>query len=837
MRIPLSWLAEFVELPANTTPEDVHHALVSVGLEEEDIHRFDVTGPVVVGQVLEFTDEPQSNGKTIRWCQVRVAAEDSHAGPAIRGIVCGANNFFVGDKVVVTLPGAVLPGGFEIAARKTYGHVSDGMIASAKELGLGDDHAGILRLATLGLDPDVGTDATALLGLDDVAVEVNVTPDRGYAMSMRGIAREYHHATGAKYTDPATVLSVGSGSGFSVTLADNAPIRGVPGCGSFIARVVKGIDATAPTPPFMVARLALAGMRSISLPVDITNYVMLELGQPIHGYDLDTLTGGITVRRATAGETLKTLDDQVRTLDGEDLLITDESGPIGLAGVMGGATTEISDTTTNVLIEAAWFDPVSIARTARRHKLPSEAQKRFQRGVDPMVAGAAAQRVADLLVEFAGGTIDALGSDVQVPGWHTTTEISFHASSVKDFVGTDVSHDDVWRILEDIGCRVSGTGDTRTVTPPTWRPDLTDWPTLVEEVARIVGFDKIPSELPIAPAGRGLTHTQQAKRRIVAGLCNGGMTEVLSYPFVTPEQNRLWVHDPANAHDGVRIANALDDQVSRMRVSLIPGLIDVARRNRSRGLWDLALVEAGSVFVPQDVLGTDDIPVGAKRPEGAVIDALNASIPAQPWHVAGVFMGSADPIGVGVLQRVADVSDAIDAARQVARLAGGDLQVVQATHPSFHPGRFGHLVVDGVVVGVVGEILPSIAHDLDLPRRVAVFEINGELMLHTLGQDPHTMDPLSVFPAATQDISVVVSRDVVAGDLQASLAEGAGELLENITLVDIYRGDGVEADKQSVTFALRFRAPDRTLTQEEATEAKNAGLAKAAERFGAVLRG
>lgn len=837
MRIPLSWLAEYVELPTNTTPEDVHHALVSVGLEEEDIHRFDVTGPVVVGQVLEFTDEPQSNGKTIRWCQVKVSAEDTDQGAAVRGIVCGANNFFVGDKVVVTLPGAVLPGGFEIAARKTYGHVSDGMIASSKELGLGEDHSGILRLSSLGLDPEIGTDAKALLGLDDVAVEVNVTPDRGYAMSMRGIAREYHHATGASYTDPATTVAVGTGSGFSVTLADNSPIRDVPGCGAFIARVVRGIDATAPTPPFMVSRLALAGMRSISLPVDITNYVMVELGQPIHGYDLDALTGGITVRRATPGETLKTLDDQVRTLDPEDLLITDESGAIGLAGVMGGATTEMSNTTTNVLIEAAWFDPVSIARTARRHKLPSEAQKRFQRGVDPMVAGAAAQRVADLLVEFAGGTIDALGADVQVEGFTTATEISFPASAVKDFVGTDVSDEDVWRILADIGCQVSGSGDTRTITPPTWRPDLTDWPTLVEEVARIVGYDKIPSELPIAPAGRGLTHTQQAKRRIVTGLCHAGMTEVLSYPFVTPEQNRLWVFDQANAHDGVRIANALDDQVSRLRVSLIPGLIDMARRNRSRGLWDLALVEAGSVFIPQAVIGTEDIPVGAERPAGDVIDALDASIPAQPWHVAGVFMGAAERVGVGVSQRVADVSDAIDAATQVARLAGGDLQVTQATHPSFHPGRFGHLVVNGTVVGVVGEILPSIAHELDLPRRVAVFEINGELMLEILGSDPHTMEPLSAFPAATQDISVVVGQDVVVGQLQDALAEGAGQLLENITLVDIYRGEGVDADKQSVTFALRFRAQDRTLTQEEATEAKNAGLAKAASSFGAVLRG
>ncbi len=837
MRIPLSWLAEYVEVPQGTTPEDVHQALVRVGLEEEDIHRFDVSGPIVVGEVLEFDDEPQTNGKTIRWCQVRVGQEDSDAGPAIRGIVCGADNFVVGDKVVVTLPGAVLPGGFEIAARKTYGHVSDGMIASVKELGLGDDHDGILRLATLGLDPDVGTDAVSLLGLDDVAVEVNVTPDRGYAMSIRGIAREYHHSTGARFTDPVTTLRVGDGSGFDVVLADDAPVRGVPGCGSFITRVVRGIDATAPTPPFMVSRLALAGMRSISLAVDITNYVMLELGQPIHGYDLDTLTGGITVRRARAGEKLTTLDDQVRSLHPEDLLITDESGPIGLAGVMGGAATEITDGTTNVLIEAAWFDPVSIARTARRHKLPSEAQKRFQRGVDPLVAGAAAQRVADLLVEFAGGTLDVLGSHVVAENWPQHTTISFDAASVKNFVGMDVPTDQVWSILRDIGCEVSDAGDTAQVMPPSWRPDVTNWPTLVEEVARIVGFDHIPSELPIAPAGRGLTHSQQAKRRMVAGVCHQGMTEVLSYPFVTPEANRMWAVEPGLATDGVRVANALDDQVSRLRVSLLPGLIDVARRNRSRGLWDVALVEAGLVFMPHDTLGTADIPEGAIRLDDSVVADLDASIPHQPWHVAGLFVGHADPVGVGVSQRPSDVSDAIDAARLVVRLAGGDMQVIQATHPAFHPGRYGQIVVDGVVVGRVGEILPTIAHELDLPRRVSVFEINGDLLLETLGTEPATMDPLSVYPAATQDISVVVGRDVVVGHLKDVLAHGCGELLEDITLVDVYLGDGVDADKQSVTFALRFRASNRTLTQEEASEAKLSGLALATERFGATLRG
>jgi len=414
MRVPISWLGEHVDLPEGTTVADLHAALVRVGLEEEDEHRFDVTGPVVVGEVLEFVPEPQSNGKTIRWCQVRVApvgAIAADGGADVRGIVCGAGNFEVGDKVVVTLPGAVLPGPFPIAAQKTYGHVSDGMIASARELGLGEDHAGILRLVTLGLDPEPGTDALALLGLDDSAVEVNVTPDRGYAFSVRGIAREYAHSTGAAFRDPAEAVEVAPASGFPITIDDPTPIRGRVGADVFVTRVVRGIDPTRPTPPWLSSRLRLAGVRSISLPVDITNYVMFELGQPLHAYDLDKLQGGITVRRARAGETLVTLDDQTRKLWPEDLLITDESGPIGLAGVMGGASTEVTSATRDVLLEAAHFDPVTIARTARRHKLPSEASKRFERGVDPAVAPAAAARAVQLLVDLAGGTADELGSD------------------------------------------------------------------------------------------------------------------------------------------------------------------------------------------------------------------------------------------------------------------------------------------------------------------------------------------------------------------------------------------------------------------------------------------
>lgn len=833
MRIPLSWLAESVELPKSVTPGDIHQALVSVGLEEEAIHRFDVTGPVVVGEVLDFADEPQTNGKTIRWCRVRVASDDAPDEPAIRGIVCGANNFAVGDLVVVALPGSVLPGPFPITARSTYGHVSDGMIASAKELGLGDDHTGILRLATMGISVAPGTDAIELLGLGDVACEVNVTPDRGYALSIRGIAREFHHATGARFTDPAAALSPEVGSGFSVTLADGAPIRGAAGAEVFIARTVRGVDATAPTPAYMVARLALAGIRSISLPVDITNYVMMELGQPIHGYDLDRLSGGIVVRRATPGETLTTLDTSVRALHPEDLVIADDSGAIGLAGVMGGASTEISDDTRNILVEAAWFDPVSIARTARRHKLPSEASKRFARGVDPLVAEAAAERVVALLERHGGGTRDALGARVMTEGAGVYPAIDMASNAVAALTGMAPSLEETRRVLEDIGATVDETATGLRVTPPSWRPDLVDSPSLVEEVARIIGYDTIPSILPPAPAGRGLTDRQASHRRMSVALAGAGMTEVLSYPFVTGADNELF----GSGEGGIAIANALDSQVNRMRASLIPGLLDTAGRNVSRGLTSLALYETGLVFHHgAGELGTAAIPSGSKRPERAVLEALLVSAGHQPRHAAGVFVGNAIERSPGQPARGYDVSDALDAARVVARAAHATLEVASAVHPALHPGRSANLLVEGAVVGWAGELLPRVARDRDLVGRVSLFWIDVDALLTSVGSQPHSATPLSAYPAATQDVSLVVDRDVTAGEVLQALREGCGELLESLHLVDDYRGEGIELHQRSLTFALRFRAPDRTLTQAEATAAKDQGVALANSRCGAEIR-
>ena len=843
MRVPLSWLGEFVDLEPGTTPEDVHAALVSVGLEEEEIHRFDLTGPIVVGEVLSIEPEAQTNGKTINWCQVRVAPGDEVAadgGPAVHGIVCGAHNFAVGDKVVVTLPGAVLPGPFPIAPRKTYGHVSDGMIASARELGLGDEHDGILRLAALGLDAPVGTDAIALLGLDDSAVEINVTPDRGYAFSIRGVAREYAHATGATFRDPALAVAPAPSSvEFVVTIDDQAPIRSRIGASVFVTRAVRGVDPTRPSPAWLIARLKLAGIRSISLIVDVTNYVMIELGQPIHAYDLDALAGGLTVRRAATGEKLTTLDDVTRTLSPEDLLITDGSGPIGLAGVMGGQTTEIGATTTNVLVEAANFDPVSIARTARRHKLPSEASRRFERGVDPAVAAVAAARVVQLLVELAGGVADDLGS------LHDATPaaepIFLPTGFISGLIGLEYTGEEVRTSLAEIGASLTETEGGLSVTAPSWRPDLTDKWTLAEEVARIVGYDRIPSVLPVAPPGRGLTRSQVLRRQVAQTLAAAGHTEVLAYPFVAEKANNLFGAPAGPVVPQMRVANPLDGEAPFLRTSILPGLLQIAHRNRSRGLTDLAIFEQGQVFRPLAgvVYGSTVVPPGAVRPSAHLEAELNAGIPPQPFSVGVVLTGNAVRQQPGRPAVAAGWQDALAAVQQVALATGVAIQVRQGSHQAMHPGRTAELFVTtdagAASVGFAGELLPAIARGFDLPAVVAVAEIDLSVVFDRAGAELQAT-PIRTMPAATQDLSLVVDVVVPAGEVLEAVIAGSGSLLDHAELVDDYRGAGIPSGRKSLTFALRFRAADRTLTAAEASDAKLAGVAVAAARFGATLR-
>jgi phenylalanyl-tRNA synthetase beta chain len=847
VRIPLSWLREFAQVPAGATAEDVMAELVKVGFEEEAVHRPTdaLRGPVVVGKVLSIVKEPQTNGKTINWCQVRVVPEgqqqtltgDGIDPSGVQGIICGAHNFVEGDKVVVTLPGAVLPGDFHISARKTYGHLSAGMIASVRELGIGEDHDGILVLSRIGLDPEIGTDAMELLGLYDQAAEINVTPDRGYAFSIRGVAREYAHATGTTFTDPASKLQAPAelSGGYGVKLNDDAPIYGKPGCDRFVARTVRGVDATKPTPPWMVSRLRLAGIRSISLPVDISNYVMLELGQPTHCYDLDKLSGDIVVRRAVAGEKITTLDDKERKLDVEDLLITDSSGAIGIAGVMGGAATEVSDSTSNVLVEAAHFDEVSIARSRRRHKLPSEASKRFERGVDWQVAGIAAQRVVDLLVELSGGTADEAGTDVGTAPDAVTIELPADFAAAR--IGIEFTEEQIVTSLEDLGAAVLKTAAGWTVTAPSWRNDLETKEDLSEEIARLVGYDQIPATLPVAPPGRGLTRVQQQRRRLVQALADAGLTEVLAYPFVSKAANDTFgVAEQGAERKAVKLANPISEEQGHLRTSILPGLIEVAKRNHSRGFRDLAVYEAGLVFLPGDTLGTPSIPPLGVKPSDEVLDALYDGVPDQPLHIAAVLTGHDSPAAASHTPRAWDWADAVDVARLAGDVLGVEIVVSQGHHQAFHPGRTARLALrSGDVIGYAGELHPKLLAAHDMPARSVALELNADALFEAAA-DVIVAKHISGFPVATQDVALVVAQEIPADDVLTALREGAGELLEDVALFDVYAGKGIEEGRKSLAFSLRFRAADRTLTADEASAARESAVALAAERFGAVQR-
>ena len=837
MRVPMTWLSDYVALPPETTSREIAERLIRAGLEVEEVDEVgaEVTGPLVVGRVLSFVDETHSNGKTIRWCHVDVGprhnAEPDDAPPGTpnsRGVVCGALNFAEGDLVVIALPAAVLAGGFEISARKTYGHVSDGMICSARELGLGEDHTGIIVLPPASATP--GDDAIELLGIRQDVLDIAVTPDRGYCLSVRGVAREVATAYGLDWSDPGKLGVPGlNGSNHPVRVDD--PTR----CPVFAARSVTGFDPAAPSPRWLQRRVQLAGMRPISLAVDVTNYVMLELGQPIHGYDATGLQGAIVVRRATPGERLTTLDGVDRALDPDDLVIADDSGAIGLAGVMGGGETELGPQSRDIVIEAANFEATGVARTARRHRLPSEASRRFERGVDPALPVVAATRVANLLTELGGGVVDpgatVVGEPPQVP------PIDIDLGLPSRVVGVDYSPAAVRQVWEQIGAEVDETGAAVRVQPPSWRPDLTDPNDLVEEVARLVGYDAVPSVIPVAPAGRGISEDQRLRRRIERSLAEQGYVEAPCYPFVGgAELDALGLTEDDPRRQAVLLANPLSDDAPMLRTTLLPGLVATIRRNVGRGQTSVQLYESGLVFRPVANGGQRAPRLGVdERPSDAELKTLEQAVPHQPRHIATVACGAAELPGWWGEGRSMSWADAIESARTVARAGGVELEITQAEQAPWHPGRCAALRVQDRLVGHAGELHPRVVTACGLPARTVAMEMD----LEQLAPESRlvTAPAVSTYPVATQDVALVVDRDTPAAAVEEALRQGAGPLLETLRLFDVYEGDQVGADRKSLAYTMRFRAADRTLTADEASAARASAVQEAEAAVGARQRG
>ncbi|HEY3905055.1 MAG TPA: phenylalanine--tRNA ligase subunit beta [Streptosporangiaceae bacterium] len=869
MLVPLSWLLEYAPLPEPVDPIEVARRLTAVGLEIEGLEHVgqDLAG-VVVARVLEIEDLTEFK-KPIRYCKVTTGA----CADDERYVICGATNFSVGDLVALALPGASLPGGFEIAARKAYGRLSNGMICSAAELAIGEDHSGIMVLPP---DAPLGADFIEYAGLRDVVLDVNVTPDKGHALSVRGMARELASAYAVGYTDPAGTDDPSEAPNSEVY---QASIADPTACDRFALREVRGIDPDRPTPLRMRIRLARAGMRSVSLAVDVTNYLMLELGQPMHAFDRSRLSGPIVVRRGADGEKLETLDHVVRQLDPDDILITDSSGPISMAGTMGGLATEVSAESADLVIEAAHFSAAGTARMSRRHRLFSEASARFERGVDYELPLRASAKAAAMLAELGGGTV--------LPGYSLATapveptQIVIPDDLPDRVAGVAYGPEVVVRRLREVGCLVSvdqSTQDRQTpirsadgspqsvlqVRPPSWRPDLTDPNDLAEEVIRLEGYDKVGVAMPRATAGKGRTATQRLRIAIARELAGAGYVEVISSPFGAAEDfDRMQLPAEDVRRRAVRLANPISDKEPLMRSSLLPGMFRVAVRNIGRGFADLALFEIGQVFRVRGS-GADAVSDGlAAAPILAVSHGptkdeevlIEAALPDQPRLVGCVLTGKFEAAGWWGEGRQASFYDAIEAAREVLATARVPYTVRAAQKEPWHPGRCAEFVVSGsdsdegavepVVLGYAGELHPRVSIAFRLPPRTCAMELDLTAIEALAAAQPAEQAPLiSGYPVATQDVALVVDDSVPAASVEAALVDGAASvapagaasLLEDVRLFDVDSGEQTGEGRRSLAYALRFRAPDRTLTDEEVAVARDAAVAEAGRRTGAVLR-
>ena len=816
MLTPLSWIKEFVAIPTSVTAEEISDALIRVGFEVEEIMEkgLDLAGPLVFAKVLSI-EEIVEFKKQIRYVGIDCGER------ATRFVICGATNFSVGDVVVAALPGAVLPGDFKISARETYGKTSNGMICSARELGIGDDHAGIMVMNEN--EVEIGADAIADLQINDVIFDVAINPDRGYALSIRGIAREVAGALALTFTDPVDALRSlkfnETGKGLSAKIADSSTAS------VFYLRTLSNFDPQATTPLWMRRRIEKMGMRSISLVVDVTNYVMLELGQPLHAFDKSKIKGGLTIKRAGKAQTFTTLDGQVRQLDPDDLMVCDDEKPVALAGTMGGSSSEISETTTDIALEAVRFDATSIAKNSRRHKISSEASRRFERSVDPSLAEFASARFVQLLSAHSSAqhvaTVVA-GEPIYAP------IVTIDPGQISTILGFEISRQKVAEVLRVIGCDVNE--KSFAVDPPSWRSDLLTTSDFAEEVARMIGYDKIPSLHPPRPLHASLTPDQKRRRAVAAMLANRGLAEVQTFPFTNQATIDAmgFVGERAATY---RVTNPMSEEFPLMRVHLVPGLIEVAQRNISRGAKDFAIFEMGSIFRSSKKLVPAISPQLSQRPEQRLIEEIFASVPPQTYHVAGLLVGKVENENWQGKARAYNWTDAVAYAQNILELCNVEWSKARSDLAPWHPGRCAELIINGKAVAHAGELHPRIVAAYGLPERSVAFAVALSALPHS-----QLVKPISVgtMPAALQDVALIVDATTSAQSVESALREGAGELLESITCFDRY--DKIGDGKISLAFTLTFRAPDRTLTGEEVSIMRAAATAVALAKCGAVVR-
>lgn len=791
MKLTRSWLDEFVDIPTED-PAELVRDFESLGHEIETWHLIEPEfRGVVVGRVLEVTPHP--NADKVRLTKVDVGDETLE-------IICGAWNFEAGAVVPVAVPGAVLGEGFEITRREIRGVTSNGMICSEIELGLGDEADGIMVLNDDYPEAAerLGADFAEIVGLPDVFYEVNVTPNRPDCLSVYGLARDLAALYQTDLREPDFSLETG-GEDNPVTVSIEAPDL----CGRFSGRMVRGV--TVGSSPHQIRwRLTQAGVRPISNVVDASNYAMMEYGYPTHAFDVEKLGDTISVRLADDGEEIITLDDVQRALRSTDLVVTDGSDAVAIGGVMGGASTEVSESTTEVFIEAAYWDPPTILATSKRLGLRSEASARFERGADPSFCPSAADRVAQLLVAHAGGVAAPNPVDVN-PADTQPWEVTYPLSATARTLGVDLDGDTTADFLERMGFGVSGS-DPLTVTVPTRRPDVQRPIDIVEEIARLHGFDDIPDSVPQG-VGVGLPMQERRMRLLREVLVGAGLYQTMTFSFIGESDiERLGVAEGHPVTSAIAVTNPLNDTEGVMRTTLLPGLLKAAESALGRRNTDARLFEIGRVFLPGE-----------------------GKLPHQPerlgFLLAGTHEGGEYDIfdGTGIWQTVADA------------LALRDVAVQQTTEPMFHPGRCADVMVAGTAIGVVGEIHPRVTETFGLTGRVVAAEI--DLGLLTMPRDPWTYRTPSPFPPVIFDMAFTVDASVPAAEVLASATQGGGEFVESVDVFDVFSGASVGEGKKSIALRFALRAPDRTLTDEEAGEVRRSIAAAVSSDVAGELRG